>query len=99
MLKVDIKNELYFAPEERGSHILDTGQEEMEVYRMRRKDGLEIWVEDHGSDVHDEQGKVIYHEGMLRDITDRKRAEQIRAAIYRISEAAQAAQNVDEPLV
>lgn len=75
MLAVDIKKELYFAPEERGSHILDTGQEETEVYRMRRKDGSEIWVEDHGYYVHDEQGRRIYHEGMLRDITQRKQAE------------------------
>lgn len=75
MLAVDIKNELYFTPEERGSHILDTGQEEMEVYRMRRKDGSEIWVEDHGYYVHDKQGNRIYHEGMLRDITQRKQAE------------------------
>jgi PAS domain S-box-containing protein len=75
MLSVDIKNELYFAPEERGSHVLDTGQEEMDVYRMRRKDGSEIWVEDHGSYVHNAQGEIIYHEGMLRDITGRMRAE------------------------
>ncbi|MDP1715365.1 MAG: PAS domain S-box protein [Anaerolineales bacterium] len=75
MLKVDIRKEFYFAPEERGSHVLDTGQEEMEVYRMRRKDGSVIWVEDHGSYVHDQQGRVIYHEGMLRDITDRKQIE------------------------
>jgi len=74
MLAVDIKKELYFAPEERGSHILDTGQEETEVYRMRRKDGTEIWVEDHGYYVHNEQGEIIYHAGLLRDITDRKRA-------------------------
>ncbi|MBI3161299.1 MAG: PAS domain S-box protein [Chloroflexi bacterium] len=76
MLGVDIKKELYFAPEERGSHILDTGQEEIETYRMRRKDGSEIWVEDHGSYVHDEQGNIIYHEGILRDITERRRAEE-----------------------
>ena len=76
MLAVDIKSELYFSPEERGSHILDTGQEETEEYRMRRKDGSEIWVEDHGYYVHDEQGLPKYHEGMLRDITARKLAEQ-----------------------
>ncbi len=75
MLAVDIKNELYFSPEERGSHILDTGQEETEEYRMRRKDGAEIWVEDHGYYVHDELGKPKYHEGMLRDITSRKQVE------------------------
>ena len=57
MLAVDIKKELYFTPEERGSHFLDTGQEEIDVYRMRRKDGSEIWVEDHGYYVHDEAGR------------------------------------------
>ncbi|MCL4270237.1 MAG: GAF domain-containing protein [Anaerolineales bacterium] len=75
MLQVDIKNELYFAPEERGSHILDTGMEEIEVYRMRRKDGSEIWVEDHGYYVHDDEGNIIFHEGILRDVTDRVRVE------------------------
>jgi len=75
MLAVDIKKDLYFSPQERGSHILDTGQEEIEVYRMRRKDGSEIWVEDHGHYVHDAQGNILYHEGMLRDITARQRAE------------------------
>jgi diguanylate cyclase (GGDEF)-like protein/PAS domain S-box-containing protein len=77
MLEVDIKKDLYFAPEERGSHILDTGQEETEVYRMRRKDGSEIWVEDHGHYVHDKQGNILYHEGMLRDVTARKQADEI----------------------
>ncbi|MBT3313137.1 MAG: diguanylate cyclase [Anaerolineae bacterium] len=75
MLQVDIRTELYFEPEERGSHILDTGQEEIEVYRMRRKDRSEIWVEDHGYYVHDEQGRILYHEGILRDITERKQIE------------------------
>jgi PAS domain S-box-containing protein len=72
----DIAKELYFSPQERGSHILDTGQDEVEVYRMRRKDGSEIWVEDHGHYVHDEQGNIVYHEGIMRDITERKRAEE-----------------------
>ncbi|MDP1547428.1 MAG: PAS domain S-box protein [Anaerolineales bacterium] len=76
MLHIDIKQELYFAPEERGSHILDTGRQETEVYRMRRKDGSEIWVEDHGYYVHDAQGNIIYHEGMLRDVTERVKAEE-----------------------
>jgi len=48
----------------------------VEVYRMRRKDGSEIWVEDHGRYVHDEQGNIIYNEGILRDITERKRLEE-----------------------
>lgn len=76
MLAVDIKKELYFAPEERGSHVLDTGHEEVEVYRMRRKDGTEMWVEDHGSYVHDEQGRIIFHQGIMRDVTERKQTEE-----------------------
>jgi len=71
----DIKKELYFSPEERGSHVLDTGKE-IEAYPMRRKDGSEIWVEDHGRYIHDEKGNVIYHEGILRDVTERKRMEE-----------------------
>ncbi len=77
MLNIDVKKELYFAPEERGSHVLDTGQEETEVYRLRRKDGSEIWVEDHGSYVHDEYGNIIYHEGIMRDVSERKRAQSL----------------------
>jgi len=77
MLEIkDIRKELYFSPEERGSHILDTGKEEVEAYRMRRKDGSEIWVEDHGRYIHDANGKVIYHEGILRDVTERIRTEE-----------------------
>ena len=79
MLAVDIKKDLYFAPEDRDSHVLDDGQEEVNVYRMRRKDGSEIWVEDHGYYVRDERGDILYHEGMLRDITGRKTTEVMLA--------------------
>jgi len=75
MLQVDIKNELYFAPEDRESLFLDSMLQQIDAYRMRRKDGSEIWVEDHGHYVHDEHGKIIYHEGILRDITERRQAE------------------------
>ncbi|MCQ3939271.1 MAG: hypothetical protein DPW18_19840 [Chloroflexi bacterium] len=83
ILQADIRNALYFSPEERGSHILDTGKEEIEVYRMRRKDGSEIWVEDHGYYIHDEKGNILFHEGILRDVTERVRAEMA----FRESEA------------
>ncbi len=75
MLNADIKKDLYFAPSERDSLFMDTGQERTEIFRMRHKDGSEIWVEDHGSYVHDEKGNVIFHEGILRDVTARLLAE------------------------
>lgn len=79
----DIKKALYFSPEERGKHLLDTNQEEVKEYRMRRKDGSEIWVEDHGHYIHDDDGKIIFHEGILRNITERKRAEEKAATHLR----------------
>ncbi len=69
--KVNIGKDLYFNPKER-QEALD---EDKETYRLRRKDGKEIWVEDQGYFTKGEDGKVIFHEGILRDITDRKRAE------------------------
>jgi len=47
----------------------------MAIFRLRKKDGSEVWVEDHGRHVVDDKGNVLYHEGVLRDITERKRAE------------------------
>lgn len=77
MMKIDIKKDLYFAPEDRSSHALDVGKEQIEEYLMRRKDGSPIWVEDHGRYILDDKGNIQFHEGMLRDISDRKKAEKI----------------------
>ncbi len=76
MLKVDILRDLYFSPEERKSRKLDEGKDESEVYRMRRKDGSAIWVEDRGQYKYDEDGTVAFHQGILRDVTERKLAEE-----------------------
>jgi len=48
----------------------------MAIFRLRKKDGSEVWVEDHGRHVVDDKGNVLYHEGVLRDITERMRAEK-----------------------
>jgi PAS domain S-box-containing protein len=81
MLALDIPKDLYFAPEDREVQFLDTGQEKISVFRQRRKDGSEIWVEDHCHYVHDEGGNVLFHEGILRDVTERKRAEEEKAKL------------------
>jgi PAS domain S-box-containing protein len=44
--------------------------------QLRRYDGKVIWVRQSGRAVKDEQGKVLYYEGTLEDITDRKRFEE-----------------------
>jgi len=75
MLSLDIESALYFSPEDRENQNLNEEQEKVDIFRMRRKDGSEIWVEDHGRYVKDPDGIIIYHEGLLRDITERVQAE------------------------
>ncbi|MEI6530868.1 MAG: PAS domain S-box protein [bacterium] len=76
LLAIDIPSQLYFALEDRQSAALKEKLEEMGVFRLRKKDGSEVWVEDHGRHVVAEDGTVLYHEGILRDITERRRAEE-----------------------
>ncbi len=44
-------------------------------FRIVRKDGSYAWVEDKTRDVSDESGKIVIHEGLFQDITDRKNLE------------------------
>jgi PAS domain S-box-containing protein len=44
--------------------------------QARRYDGTVIWVNDTARAVKDEQGQILYYEGSLEDITERKQAEQ-----------------------
>ncbi|MBN1679689.1 MAG: PAS domain S-box protein [Anaerolineae bacterium] len=52
--------------------------------RWLRKDGVEIWTEQHIIPVHDDAGNLIAIEGIVRDITRRKQHEDIlRQALAR----------------
>jgi len=75
LMKIDIKSELYFKPEDRESMVLLENPEELDVYPLIKKDGSTVWVEDHGWYVNDENGTILFHEGVLRDVTERKMAE------------------------
>jgi sigma-B regulation protein RsbU (phosphoserine phosphatase) len=45
--------------------------------RIYRKDGSIIWISENCRAVRDAQGKVLYYEGTVEDITERKRAEEL----------------------
>ena len=45
-------------------------------YRIRRKDGRVRWIRKTVVPYHDNQGTLIAYDGLLRDITERKRIEQ-----------------------
>ena len=76
LLAIDIKTKLYFHAEDRESIILQEKYEEMGIFRLKKKDGSGIWVEDHGWYSLDTNGEILFHEGILRDITERKIAEE-----------------------
>jgi len=48
----------------------------IESYRLKRKDGQIIWVEDFARCIKDCTGEVLFNQGLCRDITDRLRAEE-----------------------
>jgi len=47
-------------------------------YRIRTAHGDFVWVEDRTTDVVDEVGNIILHEGLFQDISDRKRIDSIQ---------------------
>jgi PAS domain S-box-containing protein len=46
------------------------------VVRWRRRDGAEVWIEMTHTPVRDERGAVVAVEGIVHEVTERKRAEE-----------------------
>lgn len=77
LMAIDIKNQLYFEISDRDSSVLQENKKELGVYKLKKKDGSELWVEDHGWITHDESTDELLNEGIIRDITERKESEQL----------------------
>ncbi|MCX6267860.1 MAG: PAS domain S-box protein [Bacteroidetes bacterium] len=73
--EIDIIKQLYFDPDDQEVSISQDLMEDKGIYRVKKKDGSGIWVEDHGWYDFDENGAILYHEGIIRDVTERKQAE------------------------
>jgi PAS domain S-box-containing protein len=71
--------DLYVNPEERESVLEEvasaTGKVTNEL-RFRKEDGTEIMISDTKVAVRDETGQILYFDGIVEDITERKRAEE-----------------------
>ena len=66
-------------------------------YRMIRRDGRMIWVHDECVLVRDDEGKPLYWQGVMSDITDRKAAEEeLQRALELEREAADRLRSLDE---
>lgn len=83
-----IPTDMYVDPAEREALKVDPDiGKQVEHYRLKRKDGKIIWIEDNATYIKNEQGEIILHQGICRDITDRKRAEEINQVLIEISNA------------
>ncbi|MFC1543161.1 ATP-binding protein [Candidatus Neomarinimicrobiota bacterium] len=79
ILQVDIARDLYIKKEDRKrfrelmnkwGHVID-----FEI-RCKRRDGEEIIVLETATAVRDKDGKIVAYQGIIRDITDRKKLEK-----------------------
>ncbi len=73
--------------------------------RWIKKDGMIIWTEQRNVPIYDEAGHLVALEGIARDITERKQAEQALRerteeleALFSLSAALRTAQSVEEML-
>jgi PAS domain S-box-containing protein len=75
---------LYVRPEERETVVQEVATVAGKTTRelnFRKKDGVEIVVSDTKVAVRDNTGRVLYFDGIIEEITERKQAEQEKAAL------------------
>src|SRR5438552_10693722 len=96
--RTDVTHQHYVRPEDRA--VFERLLEEQGLvrgleYEANRRDGGTVWLRDNARIVRDAQGAVLYYEGTVEDVTERRRAEQLheqqarqQAAVARLGEAA-----------
>jgi Amt family ammonium transporter len=75
----DIESQLYVDPGRRDEFVRavgETGQVTDFESRIRRRDGSVIWISENARAVRGPSGEIAYYEGMVSDVTARKRAEK-----------------------
>ncbi|WP_421658757.1 response regulator [Leptothermofonsia sp. ETS-13] len=86
-----IANQIYVDPERRAEfiHLISEygfiNDFESQVYR---RDGSIIWISENARAVRDDDGNLLYYEGIVKDISDRKQAAE---ELFKAKEAAEAA--------
>ena len=63
---------------------------ESQIYR---KDGKIRWISENAREVRDAKGELLYYEGTIEDITDRKEAEAAQKSAKEVAEAASVAKS------
>jgi PAS domain S-box-containing protein len=80
----DIGHQVYVDPHRRAEFkrlMTEHGQVQGFEYQVYRKDGTKIWLSENARAVRDPSGVVLYYEGTVVDVTERKQLEdQLRQA-------------------
>ena len=67
-------------------------------YQVYRRDAKKIWLSESARAVRDAHGTILYYEGSVEDITERKRAETERQVMFEIIRGVNVTANLDELL-
>lgn len=81
MTSLDMDADVYYEKGERAKLIArfePQGSAADIELRWKKKDGVPIWIQLNSHAVKDAEGKTLYFEGFVRDITERKFAEETR---------------------
>lgn len=75
----NVEQQVYVEPQQR-TKFIQLIEEHNNVFgfesQVYRQDGKIIWVSENTRAVRDEQGKILYYEGTIEDITNRKTTEE-----------------------
>ncbi|VXD14175.1 putative Diguanylate cyclase [Planktothrix serta PCC 8927] len=75
----NISEQLYVDPKQREEFckiMTEQGQISGFQYQVYHKDGEVIWISENSHSVYDNHGNILYYEGTIEDITQRKQAEE-----------------------
>lgn len=92
----DINRQFYVNPNRRAEFMAQLGARgqlskfESQIYR---RDGSTIWISENARSICDENGSVLYYEGTVQDITDRKLAESAMQSALEAAESANRAKS------
>jgi len=76
----DIKQQFYVNPQRRTDfqrRMSRTGYITGFEYQVYRKDGTALWISESARAVRNDNGDILYYEGFMEDITERKEAEDL----------------------
>lgn len=94
--RTDIENQLYLEPERRHQFV-EALQRSDKVDKfesqVRRNDRTVIWISENARAVRDADGRLLYYEGTVEDVTARKQAEEkLSQANFELAAARDAAE-------